>query len=516
MASVQQAPPTSRVEGHAGVPPANAGSLFAAHVGSGRCAMVDLGQGESGHEVSFEAFDHACNGVASGLQREGLNRGDRVGILSGNRWEFLAVIFGAMRADCVAVPINLRLADVVVNDILADADVRLVFTDDTNRDRPAPGLRRVSFDDPEYGFSRFLDAGPFDAIVPDDNDPALQPYTSGSTGRPKGVLLGHGGIVWVTQAAVQMRAISADICTMVAAPMFHKNAMQAIKQSLMAGGRAILLPRFDAPQYLRAVEKYRATLLTGVPTMFAMLLQEEALLRELDLSSVTRIGFGSAPASDALFDALIETFPNAVVENNYGVTEGGPIMFGPHPDGMPRPRNSVGYVMAGAEVRLRGGASPDEGTLQVKSPGIMLGYHNLPDQTAARLQDGWFDTGDVMRRDGNGFYYFVGRNDDMFVCSGENVFPGEIESVLEKHPLVAQAAVVPVADDLRGQVPHAFVVAAPGEALSEKDLQDFARQNGPRYAWPRQVMFVSSLPLIGSNKIDRAALSSLAAERWAR
>ena len=137
------------------------------------------------------------------------------------------------------------------------------------------------------------------------------------------------------------------------------------------------------------------------------------------------IGVGSAPASPALFEALHRAFPNAAATNGYGVTEAGPVMFANHPQGKPRPTTSIGYPLEGCEIRLDPG--PDEGVLLTRNPGVMAAYHNLPEETARRLKDGWFDTGDVCRRDADGFYYFVGRTDDMFVCGGENVYPGDVE-----------------------------------------------------------------------------------------
>ena len=145
------------------------------------------------------------------------------------------------------------------------------------------------------------------------------------------------------------------------------------------------------------------------------------------------------------------------------------------------------------------------GALLVKAPSMMTGYLNLPDLTATRLQDGWFDTGDLFERDENGFFFFRGRADDMFVCSGENIYPGEVEQAIESSPKVVQAAVVPVADAVRGQVPVAFVVAADGP-VSEREVQDHVRANAAPYLYPRRVWFVDALPLASTTKIDRREL----------
>ena len=490
----------------------NAGNLFAAYVGSGRVAMVDLSRPERPREITYDALDAVCDAVARGLRRAGLGLGERVAIMSHNRVEYAETIFGAMRAGVVPVQINIRLPADAIRYILDDAKVRLVFTDSEHRGIVPDGMPSVEFDgEGPDSYAAFQDHGSFEAIVPTEETVALQPYTSGSTGRPKGVLLGHPGIWWMSRTAARLRRFDESVAALVSAPMFHKNAMVWTKMLFVSGGRMVLLSRFEVAHYIAAIGRYRCTLLTGVPTMFAMMLRETELLAKTDLSSVTHVGFGSAPGSDSFFDRLAETFPDVVIENDYGITEGGPIMFCTHPDGSPRPRNSVGYVMDGAEAKLVGGATQDEGVLHVRDPGVMLGYHNLPEATAERLSNGWVDTGDVLRRDDEGYYYFVGRQDDMFVSSGENIYPLAVETMLERMDLVREAVVVPVADELKGHVPHAFVVRREGSDLTEDAVKAFALANGPAYAHPRRIYFVPEMPVTGARKVDRKVLVERAA-----
>jgi acyl-CoA synthetase (AMP-forming)/AMP-acid ligase II len=195
----------------------------------------------------------------------------------------------------------------------------------------------------------------------------------------------------------------------------------------------------------------------------------------------------------------------------YGVTEGGPVPLGPHPDNKPRPTGSIGVPYPGTEAKLINGSGADEGELLLKNPGILLGYHNLPDESAKRLQGGWYHTGDVCRRDADGFYYFVGRTDDMFVCGGENIFPIEVERLLERHPAVHQACVMPFSHELKGQVPYAFIVLRSGQHATEDGIRQFALTHGPVYQHPRRVFFLEQLPLAGTNKIDRDRLRSIVA-----
>lgn len=208
-------------------------------------------------------------------------------------------------------------------------------------------------------------------------------------------------------------------------------------------------------------------------------------------------------------------FPNALITNGYGTTEAGPAVYGPHPDGHPTPDCALGFPITGT-TRLvdQAGAvveGPGEGVLQMRNPATMSGYRNLPDKSRTALRDGWYHSGDVVRRDDIGFHWLVGREDDMFVCGGENIWPGEVEKILEQHPAVSQAIVVPIPDETKQQLPVAFVVRRPGTELDEAAVKQWALAKGPAYQHPRQVHFIDSLPLAGTNKIDRAVLKARAA-----
>tara|TARA_R110000787_G_scaffold56452_5_gene129743 strand:- start:2386 stop:3906 length:1521 start_codon:yes stop_codon:yes gene_type:complete len=492
----------------------NLGDVFAAHRDSDRTAVIDLYRPDEPREVSFRALNDAVDALARGLVRAGLKPGDRVGILALNRLEFLEVLFGAMRAGCVPVMINAKLTPDQVRYIIADAGARIVFADPDLVRLCAADTRLVVFDgEGETAYEAFKDPGPFESVVPGPTDIAEQPYTSGSTGRPKGVLLHHHGQCWMIDQLVDSRDMSADDCGVISAPLYHKNALLAVKSTLAPGGRVVLLPRFDVELYIRSIERYRLTMLTGVPTMYALMLQQEELLANTDCSSVRAMSMGSAPASEVLLDRLQERMPQARINLNYGITEGGPVLLSwKHADGLPRPRTSVGYPLPDVEIRLEDGPDGNQGILHTRNPGVMLGYHNLPDETAKALKDGWLNTGDILRRDEDGWYYFVGRADDMFVTGGENIYPGDVETMLERHDAIMQAVVVPAPNALKAHVPHAFVVLRAGETLTEDEVKKFALANAPPYAHPRRVFFVEALPLAGTNKIDRKALMQRAAE----
>jgi len=484
--------------------PANFGDIFRHHAKGDRLAAIDLALPGEPRRVTYRELDEWCDAFARGLVAKGLGAGDRVALLALNRVEYIVVLCGAVRAGCVPVPINNKLAPDAVEYILRDSGARIVISEAALRGLvPAD----IPFVDLDADFAGFCDPGPFDSVVPTPGQVSMQPYTSGTTGRPKGVLLTHEGQNWAARILVEYRRLRADDRILISAPFFHKNALVAIKTALLPGACLVILPKFGVAESIRAIDAHRCTMTTGVPTMMYMILQERALLAVADTSSIRTISMGSAPCSETLLAALAAAFPQAEIHLNYGTTEGGPIMLGwYHPDGMKRPLHSVGYPIPGCDFRFVGGPDAHEGELYVRNPGVARGYHNLPEATAARFRDGWYATGDIMRQDADGWFYFIGRTDDMFVCGGENIHPGEVESLLERHPDVVQAAVLPFDDERKGQLPYAFVVARAGAALTADAVRKFAIDNGPAYAHPRQVFFLPEIPLSGTNKIDRAAL----------
>jgi long-chain acyl-CoA synthetase len=474
-------------------------------------ALIDLGGETAPRTYSYREFDRLAAAVARGLLAEGLGPGERVAILSANRAEFLASVYGAMQAGLVAVPINWKLPLQTVAAILDDCAARLVLCDPQHRLLCPPGLRHVTFSD---DFAAMLDPGPFAARVPYPAEPAMFLYTSGSSGRPKGVVLSHHSHLWVIDQRLRPMPRQVER-PLVAAPLYHMNALAVCQAALAQGDTVILLPAFTARSYIEAASRYRATVLTSVPTMIAMMLREEDLLNERDLSAVRAVRMGSAPVSPALLRGARQVFPETLITNAYGTTEAGPIVFAPHPGGRNTPDLALGLAHPRVKLRLVDGddRNAKEGVLQMRCPALMNGYHNLPEASRAALtEDGFYITGDVFRRDDDGFFYFVGRADAMFVSGGENIYPGEIEKMLERHPDIHQAAVVPVDDALKFKKPVAFVVPRPGAAPSEAAIKEFALRNAAPYLHPRRVWLLDEMPLAGTNKIDRGALAARAEE----
>lgn len=482
--------------------------------GGDTLALVDLLDRGAPREYTHRQVDEAANAFARGLLATGLVPGDAVAIVSSNRAEYLFAFLGIVRAGMVAVPISHKFPAATIAVILGDCGARHVVCDERGRALLPPGVPTTVFDGTcSDTLVALLDPGPFEPVHPSPEDVAMVLYTSGSTGRPKGVPLTHGGHLWALRARTRRGAPFTAQRLLVAAPLYHMNGLCTSLFTIAVGASMVLLPEFDARLYLQAVERYHCTWLTGVPPMFAMCLQQRDLVERIDRSSVQTVRMGSAPISLKLWDEVKATFPGALVMNSYGTTEAGPVVCAPRPD-RPLPPLSIGWAMDDVELRLvdADGNDADEGVLWQRTPANMRGYLNLPEKTGEVLTpDGWYISGDVFRRDADGAFFFVGRADDMFVCGGENIYPGEVESLLERHPGVQQACVVPVPDEIKGEKPFAFIVRAPGGSVDEVAVRQFALDNAPAYQHPRRVAFLDAMPLAGPNKVDRKLLKARAA-----
>jgi long-chain acyl-CoA synthetase len=493
----------------------NLGQLIGRERDLSKIAIVDLGGGGGPREFSYAALDAMANGIARALLRDGFKRGDRIAILSANRTEYIAACFGIMRAGLVAVPVNFKFPKKTIDFVVRDAGAKLVFCDAERRDDCPSGLPVVCFGAAgKEAFDQFLDPGPFAEVTPGADEPAMFLYTSGSTGIPKGVVLSHQSHLWVVETRLSGQDLSGQRY-LIAAPLYHMNALALAQLAIAAHSTIVLLPNFTARSYITAIEKYRCTWLTAVPPMIAMMLREADVLAKTDLSSVQFVRMGSAPVSQSLMSALKRVLPKAAVTNAYGTTEAGPVVFGPHPKGLPTPDMSVGYPHAKVQLRLADGSNENaaQGVLEMKCPAVMIGYHNRPDVRSPIGPDGFYRTGDVFRRDAEGFHYFIGRTDDMFNSGGENIYPGDVERMLETHADVSQAAVVPIDDDIKGQKPVAFIILKAGRHPTVDEIKQYALANAPAYQHPRFVWFLDKLPLASTNKIDRTVLQKLAEER---
>jgi long-chain acyl-CoA synthetase len=484
-----------------------------------KVAIIDLHGGRERHST-YRMLDARMDQVARMLARLGVGPSERVGMLVGNRVEFIEFFFGAMRAGAISVPLNTKLAADTLRHIFSDAGCTLALVDPgCNRDAlgvamGVPLRHRLVLDEAHPGFLSFEDemAQPAPAVPPPeiaDDTQAFQPYTSGSTGRPKGAIMTHRGMLWYVAHNQQHWPASPDDRGLIALPLFHKNALRGtVKPMLYAGGSFVLMPAYEPKAYLEALARYRCTYSRGVAAVFTMVLQHRDVVAALDLSALRSLSIGSAVVTLELLDAVERALPGVKTSESYGLTEGGSPFRAPL-DGRPVPRGSVGVAAPGIEVRLvdaAGNAQAELGELMIRSPYVCLGYHNEPEITRQKLVEGWLRTGDVFFRDGEGFYYFRSRVDDMFSCGGENIYPKEVENLLFTHPDVADAVVAPVPHPVKGFVPAAMVTLRAGATATPAALKTFCVERGPLYSHPRHIVTVAALPQNGAGKIDRATV----------
>ncbi len=487
----------------------------------GKVAIIDLFGGAE-RRATYADLDARMDRVARMLVRLGVEPGQRVAMLVGNRLEFIEFFFGAMRAGAIPLPLNTRLAAGTIEDIIRSAGCVLILIDPScHRDAVSlalrlPVRRKLRLDPARDGLLSFEDemAQPAPAVMPPviaEDAQAFQPYTSGSTGRPKGAIMTHRGMLWYVAYNQRHWPASESDRGLVALPLFHKNALRGtVKPMLYAGDSFVLMPGYEPRAYLEALAKYKCTYSRGVAAVFTMFLQHGEFLKSIDLSALRSMSIGSAVVAPELLDAVERALPHITVSESYGLTEGGSPLRSPI-DGRPVPRGSPGVPAPEIEVRLvdPNGDDADEGELLIRCPYVCLGYYNEPEITRQKLQDGWLRTGDIFRKDKDGFFYFRSRVDDMFSCGGENVYPKEVENLLFSHPDVVNAVVAPVPHPIKGFVPVAMVMARDGSSLTADALRAYCLERGPAYSHPRFIQMAASLPLSGAGKIDRNTVQAM-------
>ena len=487
-----------------------------------KTALIDLSC-KPDRLVTHSELNQRMESVAVMLTTLGMLPGDRLLLAMGNRFEFIEVFFGAMRAGIIPIPLNIKLGADTIEFILQDSGCRAAVIEPDCHPQLVGVLERQNLDtmiavEPVptgwQDYDEMLSEAEQKSFSPQpvqSEQIAFLPYTSGSTGRPKGVLLTHEGMLWSIKTAQQYWPCKPTDRTLVAGPLFHKNAMRvSIKPKLYAGASAVILPRFEPRLMLQALADYECTDTGGVPAMYRMMLAEEGLLASLKFPRLECLEMGSAVVGAELLNAVERAF-GADVEEAYGLTEGGGPLRSPL-DGSPVPRGSCGVPAPEVAVKMVGedGLENDShGEFWVKSPAVLAGYNNRPDLNEVRLTDGWLHTGDIFRKDEDGFYFFMGRIDDQFSCGGENIYPKEVELLLVQHPDIIDAVVMPIAHNVKGLAPAALVTVRPGSSSTEDSIKAFTLEQGAAYAHPRRVFIIDALPIGGTGKVDRPAAKKM-------
>jgi malonyl-CoA/methylmalonyl-CoA synthetase len=454
--------------------------------------------------VTAGALDQASRRVAARLAGAGLRPGDRILMSAATSVELVEAHVAALRLGLVVVPANTAYREREIAHLVRDAEPAAAVIDDPER---AGWVHRANpaavVTGPEVGLpERASGSGAvLDAAGPDD--PAIIGYTSGTTGAPKGAVLTHGNLLASSESVrVAWRWTSGDRLVL-ALPLFHIHGLGVgLHGALLAGGSAVLLPRFDPDAVFDAIASSGATLFFGVPTMYARL---AASPRLPELGRLRLCVSGSAPLPPAVFARIADGSGQRVLER-YGMTETGMNVSNPY-DGDRRP-GTVGFPLPGVELRLAvGGTGPGE--VLLRGPNVFSGYWRQPEATAAAFtDDGWFRTGDIGEFDTDGYLRLVGRARDLIITGGLNVYPREVEDALLEHPAVTEVAVAGVTDEEWGELVTAWVVPAggPGRAPAPGELTDFAAERLARFKCPRRIVYVEALPRNALGKVLRHEL----------
>jgi len=479
------------------------GDLLAerARITPDKLALVSV---ESGERLTYAELDARAARVAANLRRLAYAEGDRVGLLALNSLDYVAFFFGSGKAGTIVVPLSTRATAHELAHIAADCGMRGLFYGDEHAAIAAevfPGALHLA--------EAFCDAAPVAAVDQPGEAVYCLLYTSGTTGKPKGVMIPRRQLTWNGYNTALNWGLREDAITSVYTPLYHAGGLAAFLIPIFSiGGTVIVHKGFEPAEVWRVLQEERCTVALGVPTIWKMLM-EAPEFDGADLSSIRWLISGGAP----LPQYLIEAYQRRGVpfKQGYGMTEVGVNCFTMTVDDSYRKPGSIGRPMMFTEVRLVDEQGSDTavgevGEMWIRGPHVSLGYWNNDEATRATYtEEGWLRTGDLARRDADGFFYIAGRRKEMFITGGVNVYPAEIEAELVAHPSVSDAAVVAVLDERWGEAGVAFVVAGgvDGEALAAYLMTRLAR-----YKVPKRFIFVDALPRTPYGKVVKETLKA--------
>jgi long-chain acyl-CoA synthetase len=460
--------------------------------------------------LNYQVLDQGTARMAGVLAAKGVGPGDRVGIMLPNVPYFPFAFYGVLRTGATVVPMNPLLKEREVGFHLGDSGAKVLlawhgFAEAAQAGAEDAGAECVLVAPGE--FEQLLGgAEPLEAVADrEDDDTAMILYTSGTTGTPKGAQLTHGNLRAATQIAIDLVQADENVVGLGALPMFHVfGLVSGLSTAISVGGSVSLLPRFDPGQALEIVQRDKVTEFLGVPTMYSALLHHPDRA-QFDTSTLDLCVSGGAAMPVEVLRGFESEFDCKVLEG-YGLSETCAIATFNRPDRERKP-GSIGLPVPGVELMLaddEGHEVPEGevGEILVRGPVVMKGYWNRPEATADTITpDGWLKTGDMGRRDDEGYYYVVDRKKELIIRGGFNVYPREIEEVIYEHPAVREAAVLGVPHESLGEEIAAAVALKDGAEATEVELRDYVKSRVAAYKYPRVVWIVDALPKGPTGKI---------------
>ncbi|GIN41194.1 o-succinylbenzoate--CoA ligase [Heyndrickxia oleronia] len=463
-------------------------------------------------KVSYKQLDRMIALAAQRIQEKLQGRkGERIAILSHNRLEYIVLLFAIAKAECVAVPLNIRLSAKELIFQLNDSGSRILYAEKDNAEFATSlveqsDLEHLAFMEDVCEESQTSFA--FERMI-DEDAPYIICYTSGTTGKPKGAVLTQSNIFWnAVNNKLAIDLTSEDRC-IVLLPLFHIGGIGLFAfPSLFSGGTIVIPGKFDPEKTLAMIEKYQVTVVMGVPTIHQALLTSPSF-GITDLSTVRWFYNGGAPCPRELIDAYFDR--GFLFGQGFGMTETSPTLFMLSKEDAPRKRGSIGKPVLFSEYKLLDSEGKEVekgavGELAVRGPNIMKEYWNRADATKDALKDGWLLTGDLAKTDDEGFLFIVGRKKEMIISGGENIYPLEVEQVISQMEGITEVAVVGNADPLWGEVPAAFIVKEIGSALTEEAVIQYCQGNLAKYKIPKKITFLKEMPKNATGKIQKTKL----------
>lgn len=475
--------------------------------------------------ISFRSLQELSDRLAFGLRKKGVRNGDRVAVFAPNCLEFVLAWFAAVKLGAIFVPVNIMLKEREAKYILDNAEVKtLIF-----HPIQAEMISRIRTHLPHLhnlvvlGRQRIEDSLPFDDLLQEKpsqevmidcrpDDPATIIYTSGTTGYPKGAMITHANFDHNVRAIIKALNLDEGMVRVSVTPLFHAMGLTVnMIAVVMLGATAVIQSKLDLDEFLRANEKYRATMVSGAPALHYMLVNDPRTAN-YDLSSWKVAMSGSAPLPVELLRKFEEKFKIPMVEA-YGLTEVTTAATANPVFGLRKP-GSVGLPLSDLEVKIFNEKdeevpSGEVGEVVIKGPSVMKGYYQDALATAEALKGGWLHTGDLGKIDVDGYLYILDRKKDMIICSGYNVYPREIEELLHTHPDVQEAAVIGLPDPKRGETPFAFIIPREGKQPSAEEIIQYCRDNLAAYKAIKGVKFVNDLPRNPNRKILKRELREM-------
>ena len=461
--------------------------------------------------------------TADWLRGSGVRAGDRVMIVGENCRQFAAVLLAVASLDAWPVPTNAHLSAREIDAVRDHCEARrVVYTTSVSVHATEHANRHGAL------VAQVRDLGPI-AIGPSNENVQPEPidaeigrrvaaliYTSGTTGLPKGVMLTHSNLLFSAGGAAKIRSLNFEDRLYGVLPLSHIVGLSIVfLGTLLSGATIYLEPRFDPMAARVALERERITIMLGVPSMFSQFLQYAKIrkVQSLKLPALRIISCSGAPLPPTI-KSSVEGLFGLPLHHGYGITECSPNIAQVRLDAPPRTDNSVGPMFPGVEARLVGRdrqrvPAGEVGELWVRGPNIMKGYYRAPDETAAAIDaEGWFNTRDLARFEDENLF-IVGRTKDLIIRSGFNVYPAEVEAVLNAHPAVAQSAVIGRTTEGNEEI-LAFVQASPSSHLKETDLAEYAAKYLVPYKRPSSIFLISTMPMTPSGKIAKSDLAKIA------